>query len=228
MRLASGSFCRLRLRPATHTFTISHGVQLLIFAFVPYLSVLFGLFVCRSAWAAIFTYHAGIAAVIFFSKRRVSFRQIAGGADRKLLLLSVGIGAAGGVALFLLWPVLSVPADIAAYLRGIGLTPAAWPIFIAYYAAVNPVLEEYYWRGFLGSDSSRPVLNDFLFGGYHLLVLSGKAGAIWLVALLFILAGAAWYWRQTKRITGGLLPATLSHLAADFTIIYVIFSLTAR
>jgi membrane protease YdiL (CAAX protease family) len=199
----------------------------LIYAFVPYLAVGLGLLVFHNAWAAILTYHAGILAVILFLKPGIPFRQKVQSSNRKWLMLSVAIGACGGVVLYLLWPLLSVPPDITVYIRSIGLTPVSWPFFIAYYVLVNPCLEEYFWRGCLGSKAKRPILNDFLFAGYHLVVLAGSLAVLWLPVVLLVLAGAAWYWRQISRITGGLLAAILSHMAADVTVILAIYYLTS-
>jgi hypothetical protein len=98
---------------------------------------------------------------------------------------------------------------------------------VAYYVLLNPFLEEYYWRGFLGSSAKRPVLNDFLFAGYHLIVLARTLDLIWLVVVFLCLCGAAWFWRQISRITGGLLAAYISHMAADITVILSIYFLTS-
>ena len=194
---------------------------------VPYLAVGVGLLVFHNAWVAILTYHAGmVAAVIFLSKPVVPFKQIIRSATYNPLIFSVAIGASGGVLLYLLWPLLSVPPDINTYMRSIGLTATVWPYFVTYYVLVNPSLEEYYWRGYLGSRVKRPVLNDFLFAGYHLIALAGNVGVFWLVVAFLVLCGAAWYWRQISRITGGLMAATLSHMAADITIILSIYFLT--
>ena len=198
----------------------------LIFAAVPYLAVWLGLFIFHNAWAAILTYHVGMSAVVFLSKRKVPFRQIVRSTNWKPLILAVVIGAGDGLLLYFLWPLLSVPAGIDTYLNSIGLTAAVWPYFITYYILVNPVLEEYYWRGYLGSSARRPVLNDFLFAGYHLMVLAGNVGVIWLVLAFLVLCTAEWYWRQISRITGGLLAATLSHMAGDITVILTIYFLT--
>jgi hypothetical protein len=196
-------------------------------SFIPYLAVGMGLLVFHNAWVAILTYHAGVAAIILLSKPRLPFRQIIRVTNYKLLILSIALGASGGVLLYLLWPMLSVPSDVNTYIRSIGLTATAWPYFVAYYILVNPVFEEYYWRGYLGSSMKRPALNDFLFAGYHLIVLAGKMGEPWLVVVFLVLCGAAWYWRQISRLTGGLLVAILSHMAADITVILSIYFLTA-
>ena len=194
---------------------------------MPYLAVGVGLLVFHNAWVAILSYHAAIVAVIILSKPVVPFKQIIRSSTYTLLIFSVVIGACGGVLLYLLWPLLSVPLDIDSYMRSIGLTATVWPYFIAYYVLVNPAFEEYYWRGYLGSSLKRPILSDFIFAGYHLIVLAGKVGLFWLAVTFMVLCCAAWYWRQVSRITGGLLTATLSHMAADITVILSIYFMTA-
>lgn len=198
----------------------------LLAAAVPYLAVTLGLLVFCNAWLAILTYHAGMAIVILSTRAPLPLNS-----DRKAkrhdMIIPLVIGASGGLVLYLLRPWLSIPPDIGSYMRSIGLTPATWPYFVAYYVITNPFLEEYYWRSRLGNNTRRPVLNDFLFAGYHLLVLNGKIGVIWMVVVFAILSASAWYWRQVTRITGGVRIAVLSHMAADITVILAIYLLTA-
>ena len=199
----------------------------LLCASVPYLAVGIGLLVFHNAWIAVLAYHAGMAAVIFFSKPTVPVRYSVRSGTWSYLVFSAVVGASGGILLYLLWPLLSIPLDISHYLQSIGLTALTWPYFLAYCILVNPVLEEYYWRGCLGSSAKRPVLTDFLFAGYHLLVIAGNVGGFWLIAVFAGLCFAAWYWRQLNRFTGGLLAATASHMAADATVFLAIYFLTA-
>ncbi len=185
-----------------------------------------GLLIFHNAWTAILVYHAAMVALISLSKPVVPLKQIVRSANYRMVILSVALGTGGGVLLYLLWPLLSVPPDINSYMRSIGLTTTIWPYFIVYYVMINPSLEEYYWRGLMGSSAKSPVLNDFLFAGYHLVVLAGNVSIIWLIIVFLFLCSAAWYWRQITRLSGGLLAATLSHMAADITIILAIYSLT--
>lgn len=199
----------------------------LLYPFVPYVAVGLGLLIFHNAWVAILTYHAIMVTVMFLSKRTFPFKQVIRTNSFGSLIFPTAIGAGGGVLLYLLWPLLSVPLSIDAYLQRIGLTVTIWPYFIVYYVLVNPILEEYYWRGFLGSVAKRPIVYDFLFAGYHLIVLAGHVGIVWLVVAFLVLCIAAWYWRQISRTTGGLLTATLSHMAADITVILSIYFMTA-
>jgi membrane protease YdiL (CAAX protease family) len=136
----------------------------------------------------------------------------------RLLILGALPGLAGGTLFYLIWPHLGIPVNIDSYIRGLCLSPDSFPWFAVYFVAVNPVVEEYYWRGWLGSDRRRPVWNDFIFSGYHPLVLAGVVEPGWLAAIFVILAVGAWLWRLLNQYHGGLLASTLSHLAGDLSV----------
>lgn len=193
-----------------------------ISALLPYAAIWLGMHVFHSAWAAILLFHAVILLIIAVSRTKPPLKELVRSSGNRWLFVSVIIGTCSGIALFLLWPLLSVPADIGTYLNGIGLTAYSWPFFIIYYVLMNPFIEEYYWRGWMGSGSKRPVLTDALFGGYHVIVLAPNIGIAWLIPVFVLLSGAGWYWRQTRRVTAGLLTPILSHMAADITIILTI------
>jgi membrane protease YdiL (CAAX protease family) len=101
-------------------------------------------------------------------------------------------------------------------------------VFIVYAIAVNPLLEESYWRGYLGSPAKNITVNDLLFAGYHLLVIGGNIGVIWLIAVFCGLTAAAWFWRQINRINGGLLLSVVFHIAADTSVFLAICYFAVR
>jgi hypothetical protein len=139
-------------------------------------------------------------------------------------LTAAALGAGAGIGLLALWPLLPFGQSAGPYIRSLGLNDRTLPVFFAYFVAVNPWLEETYWRGFLGSAVKRPELNDGLFSGYHLPVLAGVVGPLWLAVAFVCLAATAWLWRQANRINGGLLPSILSHLAGDIAVMIIILS----
>ncbi len=198
----------------------------LIAPIVPYAAVAVGLSLFHSAWVAILSYHFGMALVLRLSGTKLGSDPPFRPGGYRISLISALIGASSGVVLYLLWPHLSVPHDLNAFVRDLGLTPETWPVFIAYYIGVNPVIEEFYWRSFLASDRNRIIINDMLFAGYHIMVLAGKMAGTWLIVIFIILSVVAWFWRQMDRITGSLLPSLVSHVAADITIISAIYVMT--
>jgi hypothetical protein len=190
---------------------------------VPYWTVPLGLFVLHNAWAAILFFHMAMLLVLFWQRDRWKFRLgrlQRGGFIIPLMLLP---GIAGGIAMWGLWSHLSVDPDMTNYLKSIGLGFSNWPFFVAYFVAVNPWLEEIYWRSFLDNQSRYPFLGDIMFAGYHLLVLAGRIGNIWLSVILITLLIGAWGWRQINHWCGGIWPSAVCHWAADLTVMLMIF-----
>ena len=190
---------------------------------MPYLTVGAGLYIFHNAWIAILGYHAGILLILKLAhfKSSASFRPTA------QIWKTIGFGALGGLAglaMWFLWPYVFMSPSLAWTVERWGLTRAAWPLFIAYSALVNPWLEELYWRGWLGSASRRPVVNDAFFAGFHLVILAPFLPGLWLAVVFFVLAAAGWMWREVTRHTDSLLLSALCHLAADVSILLVIVS----
>ena len=191
----------------------------------PYWTVPAGLFILHNAWAAILFYHLVMAVILFWQKDRWQGRFGLLKRGRLVVPLMLLPGMTGGIAMLLLWPHLSLDPNIVQYLTSIGLGNSYWPFFVAYFVAINPWLEEKYWRSFLDSGQRYPVIGDLMFAGYHLLVLGGWIGNIWLAGILIVLVICAWGWRQINRWCGGIWPSVVCHWAADLTVMLVIFRL---
>ena len=91
-----------------------------------------------------------------------------------------------------------------------------------YYALVNPVLEEVFWRGWLAPASRRLHWHDLAFAVYHGLVLFFFINPPWILLCVTILVGTAWIWRWMVRSWGGLVGPVGSHLAADVGIVVAV------
>lgn len=201
----------------------THLVKKLLPPIIPYIAVGIGLLVFNNVWPAILGYHAGMIAVILLSNTRLPLKQVFQSKKSWIPVITLLIGAGSGILLFILWPFLSVPDTIQSHLQSIGLNEHTWPGFIAYFVTVNPLLEEYYWRGYLASATWRITLNDVFFSGYHLIVLAENIAIVWLAAVFLGLIAGAWFWRQMNRYNEGLLASVVSHLAADITVILTIY-----
>jgi membrane protease YdiL (CAAX protease family) len=190
---------------------------------LPYLLMSIGLLLLHNAWIALVSYHAGIVALLSVEDQWP--RQPPALPKREIGLAcgAVIFGLLGGILLYFLWPLLGIPRDLGTTLTRDGLGGGRWIWFIVYFSIVNPGLEEVYWRGYLGSASTAVVLNDFLFSGYHLVVLGQFLKLPWLLLAFLVLSAAAWLWRQVARLSGGLLLPVVSHFAADLTVILVIY-----
>jgi hypothetical protein len=211
---------------STGNFSKNHVIKI-ICSLIPYLTISIGLFVFHNVWVAVVGYHLTAVIVIFLTKANIPLNQIFHSNNFKIPIISAIICGCGGILLYLLWPFLAIQPDINSYLQYIGLTGDTWPFFLAYFIGLNPIVEEYFWRGYLGNNNKRIVMNDILFSGYHLVVLAGKIEIIWLITVFLVLTFSAWYWRQINRLSEGLLPSIVSHLTADITVILTIYFMTS-
>jgi membrane protease YdiL (CAAX protease family) len=168
-----------------------------------------------------------MAVILLIEKKFAAFSQIISKRNNAILIIMLVIGGVSGLLLYLLWPVLTIPEGINQELLNIGLNASSWPYFIGYFILVNPWLEELFWRDYLSSDTKRFTLNDFLFSGYHILVLAGKLHPVWLVAVFLVIAAAGWFWRQANTRNGSILASVVSHIAADCSVILAIYFLTS-
>jgi membrane protease YdiL (CAAX protease family) len=127
------------------------------------------------------------------------------------------------MVLYFLWDVFGFASDLSAQVASLGLNALNWPVFIAYFALVNPWIEEYFWRGWLGSESKSLHTSDFLYAGFHGLILVNKVVTGSIIFGLSVLIVAGWFWRQVAREDGGLLTPVIGHMAADFTILVAVY-----
>lgn len=145
---------------------------------------------------------------------------------QRMLLITMAVTMMfSGVALFSLAPRLGLTTNLAASASRFGLEGGNLLPFILCFAFTNGWLEELYWRGYLGSASKKLSWFDLWFAGYHVLVLALFIDWWWALAAMIILIGAAWMWRQTMRISDGLLVNVLSHIGVDLSILLAVWAI---
>ncbi len=175
----------------------------------------------RSAWGALIGFHLALAPLLLSNRERT--HPLLAPVSLRILLPVAFTGLLAGLGLWIAWPLTGIPADYPARIVALGLRGDNWLPFIAYFTLVNPFLEEIYWRGIFGSDSRLPQPVDFLFAGYHVIIMALFASPLWSLIGFLILAGAGWLWRQVSRHAKSLLPAALFHMLADFSILVVLY-----
>lgn len=191
-----------------------------------YLAVGLGLFVFHSAWGALLGFHAAIIGSLLIARPNIPVSSLFKSKDFTWIASSVLLCGSSGFALFFLWDYFGVATDLSVQVNRLGLNSRTWIPFIAYFALVNPFIEEYFWRGYLGSQSRKFHVSDFLYSGFHALILIGRVHVGSILFAFIALALAGWFWRQIVRTDGGLLAPVLGHMAADLTILTVIYSMT--
>jgi len=184
-----------------------------------YLAIGFGIFYFHSAWGTLLGFHVVIIISLLIAKPNIPIKTLFKSKNRKWVLLSILLCGSSGVTLYLLWDSYGFASNLTEQVKALGLNISNWPVFIAYFALVNPLLEEYFWRGCLGSKTKSLHTSDFMYAGYHVLILIGKVRTESIVFGLFVLILAGWFWRQVARADEGLLAPMLGHMAADITIL---------
>ena len=144
----------------------------------------------------------------------------------KWILFSVLFCSTSGIGLYFLWGIFGVAGNLPAQLQTLGLNSVTWFPFIAYFSLVNPFVEEYFWRGVLGNATKNLYVGDLIFAGYHVMILWGRVNPFVTLFAVIILVSAGWLWRQMFREDHGLLAVVLGHMAADFTILLTIYTMT--
>ncbi len=187
-----------------------------------YLAVGLGLFVFHSAWGALLGFHIAIVVSVLIARPNIPVSILVKNKNIQWIALNVLLCGSSGVTLYLLWDTFGFVPDLSQQVETLGLNSQTWIPFLAYFALVNPFIEEYFWRGWLGSASNRLHISDFVYAGFHGLVLIGKVQAGSILFGLTALVAAGWLWRQIVREDEGLLAPALGHAAADFTILMTI------
>lgn len=195
-------------------------------ALIPYLAMILGLHLGRSAWLSFALYHGGILLVMLRPEARHHMGRLLSGWDWRQGTAAIVFGLGGGLLTYALAPIAGLDGPrLAAEMARLGLQGPAWILFALYHALLNPWFEEVFWRGRLGDDRRGLVANDLLFAGYHILVLTLFLDWGWVLLSFLVLTAAGWLWRQMRRARRGLLLPVLSHLAADAGIMAAVYRL---
>ena len=190
-----------------------------------YLAVGIGLFIFHSAWGALLGFHAAIIVSLLIAKPDIPIKILLTSSNFKWILLSVLFCGSSGVVLYFLWEIFGFANDLAEQVRTLGLNTSNWILFIAYFSLINPFVEEYFWRGYLGSKTKSLHSSDLIFAGFHGLVLVNKVQTGSIIFGLCMLVLAGWFWRQIYREDNGLFAPVLGHMAADFTVLIAVYKM---
>jgi hypothetical protein len=188
-----------------------------------YLAVAVGIFQFQSAWGALIGFHIAILVSLLIARPNIPFKILFHNHNFKWIPLNILLCGSSGVTLYFLWSYFGFAENLPAQVEILGLNQANWIPFIAYFALVNPWIEEYFWRGYLGSNTTTPYISDFLYSGFHGLILINKVQTASIFFGLTVLVLAGWFWRQIARKDGGLLAPVLGHMTADLGILLVVY-----
>lgn len=190
---------------------------------LPYLAVGVGIFGFQNAWATLLGFHCAILLSLLLARPQLPASILFKSNHICWIVLSTLLSVSSGIFLNFFWSSFGIANDISAHIATLGLESSNWVAFIGYFSLVNPFLEEYFWRGYLGSLTKKLYVSDFIYAGFHALLLIGNVKTGSIIYSLTVLVLAGWFWRQLARETNGLLAPVLGHMAADFTILAAIY-----
>ena len=188
-----------------------------------YLAIGLGMFVFHSAWGALVGFHIAILVSLLIARPNIPVSILLKSTNSKWMILSILLCGSSGFTLYFLWDRFGFVNSLPIQVKSLGLNSATWLPFIAYFTLVNPFVEEYFWRGYFGNPTKNLYLYDFIYSGYHGLILIGMVGVRSIVFALSMLVLAGWFWREIAREDQGLLAPVLGHMAADFTILIAVY-----
>jgi len=188
-----------------------------------YLAIGIGLFAFHSAWGALLGFHFAILISLWITRPNIPFSILFKSTNPKWIWLSLLLCGSSGITLYYSWNLFRFVPDFSAQVAAWGLNKHSWIPFITYFSLVNPFVEEYFWRGYLGSEAKSLHITDFIYAGYHAMIIINKVHLLAVVYCMGVLVAAGWLWRQIKHKDQGLLAAVIGHMAADFIILLAVF-----
>jgi hypothetical protein len=193
--------------------------------------VLAALVAPHGVWWAIGIYHAGCCAAAAAAPGPAGPRPAAA-----RLALAALASAALAAAFAAAVATLDHVRPLLERWRDWGLAPPADVVWLAYYAAVNPWVEERYWRGSLLGPAVRARLggraarafSTLGFLNHHAFVIVATFGAGLGAALCVPILAAAVVWTLWRERTGGIWWAVASHAGVDVGLALVTLAVVRR
>jgi membrane protease YdiL (CAAX protease family) len=190
---------------------------------LPYLAVAIGLFWIQNAWAALVGFHLAIILSLLLARVNLPLKVLFTSKDIRWVAFSILLCSSSGISLYFFWQDFGAASDLSTKIQALGLNSSNWIPFLVYFTLVNPFVEEYFWRGYLGSPTRAFYVSDFVYAGFHAFIVMGKVPISSIFYSLAVLTLAGWFWRQIARIDQGLLAPILGHMVADFTILMAVY-----
>ena len=185
----------------------------------PYIAVMVGLFVYKSAWLAVLIYQLLALFVVLMCRPQVKMQCSKSVA---LWVCSLVFGLAG-LILVIGAPWLMDGGLLTERLLSVGLNSHNIVWFCVWFSLLNPVLEELLWRGLLYTPRMAPSIQDVTFGGYHAIVMMNLLSWPWACLVFVVCVTAGWLWRLLRLYSDGLVLPILAHTLSDASIMAAVW-----
>jgi len=189
-----------------------------LFAFLPYISIIIGLYFLSDAFLTLIFFQISIIFSFIFIKPDI--KKLFNGWHKYLglgLILTVIIFSF--LAIFVATKYLNL--EISDKIVNYNLTKVNFIIFTILFILINPAIEELFWRQTISSEKVI-YFEDFMFGFYHSLVLFNFVGLFFSIIIGLFLTAVSVFWKFLNKTLDGLLIPYLMHLVADLAVIVLI------
>lgn len=196
-----------------------------IFILSPYIGVFTGLYLLKSAFAAIFIYHLGIIIALIGYRHLLDPKKLFK-CTKKRHLIAIVISSLSGLFFYFLWDYLKIESlELSELMGDFGLYGHYKILFIIYFSTIHPLLEELYWRFILQPKAKYISIIEILFALYHIFVvrLFIKSGFVILCFVTLVIV--ARFWRYLHQKEENNLAIFLTHGIADLSIMAGMFLL---
>ena len=199
---------------------------------LPTLVVAAAMLLAKNAWLAMFAYHGTMIVALVVHRRSMGGKTIWRFASAKISFghLAVALLACSAIS----WAMFRYADQVGGYglvldlqLQSHAVSASTRIWFAAQLCLLNPLLEEWFWRGLFFEDRKRPALSDFGYAAFHFFALLPFAPA-WLAAVATVgLVGFGCFLRQLAgHQRGSLVLPILWHVLGDLAVVVAIARLT--
>ncbi len=197
-----------------------------VFVVSPYIAVALGLYLFENAFLSLLLYHVGMIIPIVLYRKNIEWKKLILFNRKWLAIIVVGICFISGIVISSFWETVKIPSlDLLEKMTQYKLIGVSKILFLIYFSTVHPILEELYWRFVITPRSKLITLYELLFAGYHMLVVRLFVQAEYVIVTFVGLIIMARFWRFLRENLSENFLVFLSHLIADFSIMYFIFRL---
>lgn len=195
------------------------GVKLWLL--IPFVSFWLGLHHYQSIWGCLLIYHFLLLFPLIIHRKRVPFSTFFKGWNTFWIALHivVCIGLFYGLVYL-----AGVKGFDVSTLRAFGQAGIGFSI---YFILVNPILEEWFWRGIQAPKNRGLIVEDIAFGSFHALILAPFLIPLYIVGFVSGLIAVAWIWRQLRWHLNGLAVPWIGHVLGDLLFVLIITKLRA-
>jgi len=186
---------------------------------LPFIAFGLGVHYFRSAWVSLLLYHLFLLCPLIINRKRWEPSAFFKGFSWLWLIIHLGGCAAICKLLIYLAEKEGFGGEI---LQDMVFEFGGGIVFAIYLIAINPVVEEGFWRGLMATRGKKLKIEDLAFGSFHAVILFSFISPVYLIGLVCFLTSIGWTWRQLRWKYSGLAMPWIGHVLGDVMFVFVV------